>query len=182
MIRLLERIKERVATLTRGRSKKTRALELPPPATAAEIAKAEARLGFQLPPLLKNLYLEIANGGFGPSEGFLGVPTRKSTFRLSLLKAYRNCTHGRQWPEHLLPVVYCGCEVFFCIDCDHRTYRVITFDGYLGDLEECDISEPRSQWPYPDSLLAACFQKRAKSFTAFLEMWLEEESQLFCWV
>lgn len=37
-----------------------------PPATPAQVAAAEARLGSPLPPLLKRIYLEVANGGIGP--------------------------------------------------------------------------------------------------------------------
>lgn len=183
MARLLDRIKERAASPTGGKPKNARAVALPPPATTAEIDKAESRLGFELPALLRTLYMEVANGGFGPGEGFLGVPSRKAVSRLDLVKAYRNCRgRGGQWPKHLLPVVYAGCDVFFCIDCDNTKSRVIMFDGDLGGLEESDISEPRSQWPYPDSPLAVCFRTRAKSFEDFLETWLADETQLYRWV
>lgn len=125
MARLLHRIKERVAEPLAGRTKHARAVALPRPATASEIVKAESRLGLKLPSLLKTLYTEVANGGFGPGQGFLGVPSRKSTAGLNLVKAYRNCG-GRawQWPAHLLPAVYAGCDVFFCIDCDDAKNRV----------------------------------------------------------
>lgn len=46
---------------------------LPPPATPQAVAEAERIIGFPLPPLLRRLYLEAANGGFGPGEGILGV-------------------------------------------------------------------------------------------------------------
>ncbi|MGW7607158.1 SMI1/KNR4 family protein [Streptomyces sp. NPDC054766] len=50
-----------------------RAGTLPPPATPEAVAEAEQIIGFPLPPLLRRLYLEVANGGFGPREGILGV-------------------------------------------------------------------------------------------------------------
>jgi hypothetical protein len=46
---------------------------LPPPATPEAVAAAEESIGFPLPPLLRRLYVEVANGGFGPNEGILGV-------------------------------------------------------------------------------------------------------------
>ncbi len=46
---------------------------LPSPATPEAVAEAEALIGFPLPPLLRRLYLEVANGGFGPDYGILGV-------------------------------------------------------------------------------------------------------------
>lgn len=183
MVRLLDRIRERVSLLETGKVKNARAVAIPPPATVAEVAKAESRLGFELPSPLKTLYLEVANGGFGPGEGFLGVPSRKATTSMNLVKAYRNCGGtGPQWPTHLVPVVYAGCNVYFCIDCDCAKNRVIMFDGDLGGLKESDISEPRSRWPFPDSPLGVCFRTRAKSFEDFLEMWLADEAQLFRWV
>ena len=39
--------------------------ELYPPVTAIEITYAENRLGFSLPPLLRELYLRVGNGGYG---------------------------------------------------------------------------------------------------------------------
>ena len=46
---------------------------LPAAATESQLADAERRLGFALPPLLRRLYAEVANGGFGPGSGILGV-------------------------------------------------------------------------------------------------------------
>ena len=44
----------------------TRPPRLYEPASAAALAKAERDLGFELPHLLRAMYAEIANGGFGP--------------------------------------------------------------------------------------------------------------------
>ena len=46
---------------------------LPAAADEAQLAEAERRLGFALPPLLRRLYAEVANGGFGPGTGILGI-------------------------------------------------------------------------------------------------------------
>jgi hypothetical protein len=40
-------------------------------ATAEMIEEAEAITGFHLPPLLRRLYLEVGNGGFGPHRRLL---------------------------------------------------------------------------------------------------------------
>lgn len=44
-----------------------------PPASPEAISQVEEVLGHPLPPLLRRLYLEVANGGFGPRGGILGV-------------------------------------------------------------------------------------------------------------
>jgi hypothetical protein len=44
-----------------------------PPASLDAVVEAEAIIRHPLPPLLRRLYLEVANGGFGPGLGVLGV-------------------------------------------------------------------------------------------------------------
>jgi len=44
-----------------------------PTATEQPIRETEQQLGFPLPPLLRLLYTQIANGGFGPGTGLLGL-------------------------------------------------------------------------------------------------------------
>src|SRR6478736_10285958 len=43
------------------------------PADPVAIDACEKALGFPLPPLLREIYLGIANGGFGPGYGVMGV-------------------------------------------------------------------------------------------------------------
>jgi hypothetical protein len=182
MVRLLEQIRKHLAGSNSGKRKKP-LIEVPaPPTTESEIAKAESQLGVELPSLLKTLYLEIGNGGFGPAEGFLPIRFGGDAKDMDLLTVARRKLEIPGWPAHLLPIIYCGCDVYFCVDCDHSKHRVIMFDGDLGGLEESDVSEPRKNWPYPDSPLGVCFRTRAKSLVEFVEMWLADETQLFRWV
>jgi SMI1/KNR4 family protein SUKH-1 len=44
-----------------------------PPASLEQLQATEAALGFPLPPLLRALYAEVANGGFGPGAGISGA-------------------------------------------------------------------------------------------------------------
>ena len=78
MASLIERIRERVADPLRAVDAAAWVRPMPavaPPASPEEVAAAEASLGFELPPLLRRLYLEVGNGGFGPAYGLEGVPT-----------------------------------------------------------------------------------------------------------
>lgn len=43
------------------------------PATKQQILETEQLLGFSLPPLLRLLYTQMANGGFGPGNGIIGA-------------------------------------------------------------------------------------------------------------
>ncbi len=44
-----------------------------PPATQEQMDMTEQMLGFALPETLRALYAEVANGGFGPAYGIVGV-------------------------------------------------------------------------------------------------------------
>jgi SMI1 / KNR4 family (SUKH-1) len=44
-----------------------------PPIPENQLIETEQKLGFSLPPLLRLLYTHIANGGFGPGYGIIGV-------------------------------------------------------------------------------------------------------------
>lgn len=44
-----------------------------PPATEEQLRTSEAALGFPFPPLLRAIYLQIANGGVGPRRGIMGA-------------------------------------------------------------------------------------------------------------
>ncbi|MFJ9674088.1 hypothetical protein ACIRP5_25240 [Streptomyces sp. NPDC101221] len=50
-----------------------RAQELPPPAPPQAVAEVEAVVGYPMPELLRRLYLEVANGGFGPDGSILSL-------------------------------------------------------------------------------------------------------------
>src|SRR5512143_1594034 len=70
---LIARVRERSRDPRRLRDMVFTGDRVAPPATAAEIAEAEQRLGIELPALLVNLYTAIGNGGFGPGYGVLGL-------------------------------------------------------------------------------------------------------------
>lgn len=77
--------------------------DLMPPASQGDIAAAESALGFPLPEDLKQLYTGVANGGFGPSVGFLSVSDLAARYQEYRSEPQGPC--GETWPEHLLPVI-----------------------------------------------------------------------------
>ncbi|WP_229868244.1 SMI1/KNR4 family protein [Streptomyces chryseus] len=44
-----------------------------PPVTPAEVENAERAIGRRLPELLRRVYTEVANGGFGPDRGLASL-------------------------------------------------------------------------------------------------------------
>jgi hypothetical protein len=104
-----------------------------PPATEAQLDATEARLHFPLPPLLRALYAQVGNGGFGPGYGIIGAiggaphaggwydnivggyTTNQHFVDLADVPAAR--VRGERfelppgtWPKYLLPLCYWGCN------------------------------------------------------------------------
>ncbi|WP_309661919.1 SMI1/KNR4 family protein [Sphingomonas sp.] len=77
---------------------------LPPPATAEQLMAAEVALGFAIPGALRQLYLEIGNGGFGPGDGLYSLD--------ELAGQYKDMTdepfgpQGQAWPANLLAICH----------------------------------------------------------------------------
>lgn len=76
-----------------------RGVQLSERATADQVADVEAMLGYALHPLLKRLYLEIANGEFGP-DGWRLMPVERLTVHPRI-----DVPSGRPrgWPDQVDP-------------------------------------------------------------------------------
>lgn len=127
----------------------------PKPCTEAEIADAEAKLGFALPAQLRQYYLEIANGGVGPGGGLYSLK--------ELLKKWSEFTNepigprGQKWPANLLPIHGDDWDVV-CIDRDSGAL-------IYWDVEEIDYGGWKKSFvPHADSL------------EAWLDKWLGQPS------
>ncbi len=144
--------------LVRRVAAKARATEerLPECASEAEIAVAEAELGFALPPLLARLYREVANGGFGPGQRLLPVSGPGPT----VVTAYWEEREpdpggGWYWPRGVTPVLDWGCGMYAAVDCLDERAPVLLY-------------EPN---PYGGGRPEAWFHD-APSLAAWLEKWL----------
>jgi hypothetical protein len=115
-----------------------------PPASKKAIVDTEKRLGFALPTILRSIYLHVANGGFGPGYGLMGVEggfTDDLGHTVAdLFESYRKPDPedpAWQWPEHFLPICHWGCVVYSAIDCSHEPSPV-----YFVDIGVKDIGAP----------------------------------------
>jgi SMI1 / KNR4 family (SUKH-1) len=135
---------------------------LPEPATVEQLATAERRLGLALPPLLRRFYLEVANGGFGPGPGILGVARGWTNdqgktvedLHAVMLEAVREDRRW-VWPAALLPIVdYDG--RYACLDAATAPYAMVGFD-----FEELD----EGGW-------TKAFEQVAPSFDGWIDAWL----------
>ncbi|MFE6622048.1 SMI1/KNR4 family protein [Streptomyces sp. NPDC057740] len=115
---------------------------LPEPVDAATLARAEAALGFPLPPLLADLYLRIADGGFGPEYGLLPLLDSPPAGEPATVTQYlANRESGREdpdwpWPEGVLPISHWGCAMYACVDCRSPQATVLLFEPNADDTDQ----------------------------------------------
>jgi hypothetical protein len=133
--------------------------DLSPPASREDIAIAESALGFPLPEDLKQLYMGIANGGFGPSVGIL--PLAELTDRYREIRSEPQGPGDEMWPDHLLPVVP--------VDMGEACYDLETGNIICWDQEEfMDEDSEDEAWD-------RSFKLWADSLADWLEKWLGEK-------
>ncbi|MEU8007189.1 SMI1/KNR4 family protein [Catellatospora sp. NPDC049111] len=86
-------------------------------ATPGAIAEAEHLIGLPLPPLLRRIYLEVANGGFGPRDGVLGVGENAwSDDGGDIVDHYGDFSSAPGHPRGLVPVYEVGCAIWWLLD------------------------------------------------------------------
>jgi hypothetical protein len=140
---------------------------LPPPATVSQLAAAEQGMGVRFPSLLRRIYLEVANGGFGPGPGLVGIrggwTTDHGKSVEDLYDEMQDATTENPswvWPAGLVPLVDLG-GVYACVDCSGETGRIVEFD--FEELEDPD--QGGRGW-------SRAFTERATSLAAWLDGWV----------
>jgi hypothetical protein len=136
-----------------------------PALTERATVDAESRLGFGLPAVVRELYTEVANGGFGPGYGLLGLidGARSDTNRDAVEEylAFRQPDPedpGWHWPEQLLPICHWGCAIYSCVDCSDERADLVRFDPNPVDTD----------W-------SIAFAPEGHTILSWLEAWLRGE-------
>jgi len=124
---------------------------LPPltPAPLTAVTEAEDLIGAPLPSLLRRLYLEIGNGGFGPGHGVLGLA---GGFPDDTKKTATDMYRQRDFPESLLAICSWGCAIYSLVE-PAAEGRMWGYDPNPVELPEqalfpqaIDINEWFSRW------------------------------------
>ena len=136
--------------------------DLPVPADPAVLDRVEAAIGFALPAALRRAYLEVADGGFGPHGGLLGVEAAAST--LAALRSGDQLPRGRKWPHRLLPLVKVD-PGYDCVDASTPEGTIIAWDPE-------DLGEFSGENAWNRS-----FSKVAPSVEAWLAEWVGGRTQ-----
>ncbi|MBW1596658.1 hypothetical protein [Streptomyces sp. JJ38] len=82
---------------------------LPPPAPAKACEELEAAVGYPMPALLRRLYVEVANGGFGPDGEILSLTDADEWYsdEESLLQVQRDWSSMSEAEELRPPRAMC---------------------------------------------------------------------------
>ncbi|WIN00025.1 SMI1/KNR4 family protein [Actinoplanes oblitus] len=144
--------------------------DLPPlhPASPDAVEACETAIGRSLPPLLRRCYLELGNGGFGPSYGLMSieelahaVPDRDS-WPMSLAPA---CTF-------LLPVSSWGCGIESCIDLCSQDAQMWVIDPNYGPDNEADPVQ------FPHGTASLVLYPHGMTFASWLHRWARQDLSL----
>jgi hypothetical protein len=132
---------------------KAEKLDRPPCASRVEVEVFEKAIGLALPAFYKRLLTEVANGGFGPGFGLVGIPPSghvDDDLGGNLRDAYlagRSCQQP-EWrtPCGLLPLCNWGCGIFSFIDCLSEVGRVVTDEVFENRIEFTETSPSLAGW------------------------------------
>lgn len=140
---LLRRLQERV------RRSPSTDLQCVPPIQPRPVIKveqlelAEIDLGFTLPPLIRALYLQVADGGYGPGWGILplNIENRPSivTHDHWMRQSWPTGLPPKGWPEPFIRFCEWGCSIYSGIDCSQMTCPVLRFDPHRGGQRDGDL-------------------------------------------
>ena len=159
MVRLTARAQDPARAVDEGRSRAGT------PATAAQVADAEASLKFPLPERLKGVYTKIGDGGWGPGGGLPPLADLPTAYR-----ARRQDNGGRSWPERLLPICEWGGGIVSCVDCATEAGRVIRVDPNMPKADEAVRLPAARQYENAGRVKEACWVEN-ESLAGWLEAW-----------
>lgn len=139
IVELVEALRLRVGDPRRRIGADIRPVPLLPVADRQDLDAAEASIGHSLPPTLRLVLTEVANGGFGPGYGLLGVGLTGhridiAEFSLNLPDFYRlQLEQDPEWNRDQLVIADHGCVIWETVSLS--TGEVSTFRGDTGTFE-----------------------------------------------
>jgi hypothetical protein len=124
---------------------------LPKIATAQELEITETQLGFALPAFLKRLYLEVANGGFGPGYGLIGTTGGASDDRGFITDLHnadndpKRRTRYPNWPTRAIRICNWGCGMYSLVESS-------SLQMYLFNPDADETAFPNQLMPHHKTL------------------------------
>jgi hypothetical protein len=145
---IIEKLRERAADASGvNRNADRFPRTTPPPVSTTIMAEAEAVLRQTIPPLLRDAYLHVGDGIFGPGHGLLPLFANKANPCETVVQLYSAFTTADRddpdwaWPPNLLPFCDWGCAIRSCVDSSSPDGAVVTFDpGARGPGQPMSMS------------------------------------------
>ena len=140
---LIQRLQQRNADRQRATTAGIHPPQAIPTVTAKGLEAFERAIGFKLPELLRALYLNVGNGGFGPEYGIVGIEGGATLDGCTLETCYQNRIELEsqnsvwRWPKQLLPLANWGNSFW-----DQGS----SLDRWL-EVWLADDQEPEPKWP-----------------------------------
>jgi hypothetical protein len=140
IVELVEALRLRLVDPRRRTDVDVRPVPLLPVADRKDVDAAEVSIGHSLPPALRLVLTEVANGGFGPGYGLLGVGLTGHRIdiadsSLNLPDFYRvQLEEDPEWKRDQLVIADYGCVIWETVSL--TTGEVSTFRGDTGTFEE----------------------------------------------
>jgi hypothetical protein len=147
---LIDRLKRRVQTAPSIDMHDLSDIRPHPPVSPAELAAAEGQLGFELPPLVRGLYTQVADGGYGPGYGLDRLAELVERGR-----AFADAGTASPWPARFVHLCWWGCDYFSGLDCSSPAGPVLRY--------------------VPDDWTEEVLVAEAESLEEWLEAWLDGE-------
>ena len=107
--------------------------QLRQPVSAAAMDEAERLIGFRLHPVLRQLYCQVADGGFGPDYTLLPLMGEGEC----VVGKYLGMSEAREagkrvWPHGVVPILHWGCAMYAAVDCQSPAGTVLLFEPNAG--------------------------------------------------
>ena len=114
-----------------------------PVLTIEDVETAEFDLGFTLPPLIRSLYLHVADGGYGPGWGILplnideqpSIVAHDHWFR----RSWKTGRPPKGWPDPFIRFCEWGCNIYSGVDCSQAACPVLRFDPHRAGRKDVDL-------------------------------------------
>ncbi|BDS12862.1 SMI1/KNR4 family protein [Aureispira anguillae] len=124
----------------------------------------ENKIGLILPSIVKQLYLSLGNGDFGPDYGFFLLAEDPKIDKLTIAQAYQDIHTAKikdwDWElsKLLVPFLYWGADIYSLVDCASP-------DGAIYVLDK-NLKKENSTWQ-------SCVWKHHSTMLEWLEKWSE---------
>jgi len=149
--------------------------------TRAELDETERQLGFDLPQTLRDIYVHVGNGGFGPHLGlFMGGVNGFEDEGYNIVTHYqlmRSQPERFGWPEKQLTFFHWGCACRCTLDCTVSDGAVAYHDPGYFEAHFAEDDPDHVGDPVFENALPA-FRLDAETLSCWFERWLAGKARM----